>query len=79
VRAKSLPLLEQLLDTIDAPFLLVSFNNEGFIPPHEMPAMLEAIGSVDVIETPYNAFRGSRNFTNRPIHVTEQLFLVERP
>ena len=78
VRSKSLPLLRQLLQTIDAPFLLVSFNNEGFVSPDQMRAMLREIGSVDVIETPYNAFRGSRNFNNRPIHVTEQLFLVER-
>jgi len=78
VRAKSLPLLRQLLHTIDAPFLLVSFNNEGFIPPDKMRAMLSDIGSVDVLETQYNAFRGSRNFNNRSVHVTEQLFLVER-
>ena len=78
VRAKSLLLLKQLLGTIDAPFLLVSFNNEGFIPPDKMRAMLNALGSVEVLETQYNAFRGSRNFNNRSIHVTEQLFLVER-
>jgi adenine-specific DNA-methyltransferase len=78
VRTKSLPLLKQLLCTIDAPFLLVSFNNEGFIPPDEMRAMLSGIGSVDILETQYNAFRGSRNFNNRPVHVTEQLFLLER-
>ncbi|MBN2208013.1 MAG: DNA adenine methylase [Candidatus Coatesbacteria bacterium] len=78
VRARSLPLLKQLLHTIDAPFLLVSFNNEGFIPPEKMRTMLNEIGSVDVLETQYNAFRGSRNFNNRAIHVTEQLFLVQR-
>jgi len=78
VRAKSLPLLRQLLHAIDAPFLLISFNNEGFISPSEMRAMLNDLGHVDVLETPYNAFRGSRNFNNRPIHVTEQLFLVKR-
>ena len=78
VRTKSLPLLRQLLHTIDAPFLLVSFNNEGFIPPDKMRAMLSDIGSVDILETQYNAFRGSRNFNNRSVHVTEQLFLVER-
>ena len=78
VRAKAMPLLRQLLDTLDAPFLLVSFNNEGFIAPDRMRAMLNDLGTVDVIETPYNAFRGSRNFNNRSIHVTEQLFLVER-
>jgi len=79
VRARSLPLFTELLDAVDAPFLLISLNNEGFIPPGEMLALLKRIGRVDVIERPYNAFRGSRNFTNRPIHVTEQLFLVERP
>ena len=78
VRARSLPLLRELLETVDAPFLLVSFNNEGFISTDEMREMLDGIGSVDVLETRYNAFRGSRNFDNRPIHVTEQLFLVER-
>jgi adenine-specific DNA-methyltransferase len=78
VRAKSLPSLKQLLEDIDARFLLVSFNNEGFISPAEMRAMLDRLGSVDAIETKYNAFRGSRNLSARPIHVTEQLFLVDK-
>ncbi len=78
LRAKSLPLMRDLLQALDAKFLLVSFNNEGFITTEEMRGLLEDIGSVEVLETPYNAFRGSRNFNNRPIHVTEQLFLVER-
>ena len=78
VRARSLPLMRDLLHSLDAKFLLVSFNDEGFIATEEMLALLEEIGSVEVMETPYNAFRGSRNFNNRPIHVTEQLFLVER-
>lgn len=78
VRSRSLPLLADLAGTIDARFLLVSYNDEGFIAPAEMRAMLGRLGTVDVIETQYNAFRGSRNFDNRPIHVTEQLFLVEK-
>ncbi len=78
VRARSLPLLRELLHAIDASFLLVSFNNEGFIAPAEMRSMLDELGRVSVVETRYNAFRGSRNFDHRPIHVTEQLFLVER-
>jgi adenine-specific DNA-methyltransferase len=78
VRSRSLPLLRDLAETLDAKFLLVSFNDEGFIAPGAMRAMLGRLGTVDVIETQYNAFRGSRNFDNRPIHVTEQLFLVEK-
>ena len=78
VKAKSLPLMRDLLHALDARFILVSFNDEGFVSPPDMRALLEDIGTVEVIETPYNAFRGSRNFDHRPIHVTEHLFLVER-
>ena len=78
VKAKSLPLMRDLLHVLDARFILVSFNDEGFVSPPDMRALLEDIGTVEVIETPYNAFRGSRNFDHRPIHVTEHLFLVER-
>jgi adenine-specific DNA-methyltransferase len=78
VRVQSLALLGELLRTTDAPFLLVSFNNEGFISPAQMRSLLASLGSVETFEVPYNAFRGSRNFHRRPIHVTEQLFLLER-
>ena len=78
VKASSFPLLKDLIGTLDTRFLLISFNNEGFIPTQQMRAMLADLGSMNVVETQYNAFRGSRNFDNRPIHVTEQLFLVER-
>ena len=78
VRAKALPLLEELLHSIDARFLLISFSNEGFISPNEMRAMLQKIGAVDEFNVRYNTFRGSRNLRNRTIHVTEQMFLVEK-
>ena len=78
VRTKALPLLEELLHNIDAHFLLISFNNEGFISPDEIRTMLQKIGTVDEFSVRYNTFRGSRNLRNRTIHVTEQMFLVER-
>ncbi|MFT3882694.1 MAG: DNA adenine methylase [Gemmatales bacterium] len=78
VRSRSLRLFQELIETLDAKFLLISFNNEGFISPQEMRAMLNRLGSVNVLETKYNAFRGSRNFDRRAIHVMEQLFMVER-
>ena len=78
VRSKSARLLEGLLESLPARFLLVSFNNEGFISLSDVNRMLERLGPVQTVEVPYNAFRGSRNFKNRPLHVTEQLFLVEK-
>jgi adenine-specific DNA-methyltransferase len=78
VRAEALPRLEALVRDLRATFLLVSFNNEGFIPPAAMRRMLADQGHVEEIEIPYTAFRGSRSFANRSTRVTEHLFLVER-
>lgn len=78
LRQQALPLFQDLVAALDAPFLLVSFNNEGFISPDAMRGLLGRLGKVEVFETQYNTFRGSRNLKNRDIHVTEQLFLVER-
>ncbi len=78
VRSESFRLFEDLIAQLDAPFLLVSYNNEGFIRPAEMRALLSAEGDVQTVELRYNAFRGSRNFNHRPRHTTEHLFIVER-
>ncbi len=78
VKSQSLRAMTDLLHSLDSKFILVSFNNEGFITPLAMLNLLKNIGRVKVLEAPYNTFRGSRNLRNRPIHVTEQLFLVER-
>ena len=79
VRTKSLSLLRHLFDALDARFLLISFNDEGFIKPEIMRDTLRRFGTVQTFETRYNTFRGSRNLRNRNIHLTEHLFLVERP
>lgn len=78
VRSQSLRLLRELLESVDARFILLSFNDEGFIKPTELHEVLRDLGSVEAVEMRYNAFRGSRNLANRPTHVTEHLFLVER-
>ncbi len=78
VKTKSKKLFNELLHSIDTKFFLISFNNEGFINPEEMRLMLKEIGSVNEFEIVYNTFRGSRNLRNRNLHVTEQMFLVER-
>ena len=78
VRSNCFQNLADLIQSVDAPFVLVSYNNEGFITPEEMRHMLARVGKLEIIEVPYNTFRGSRNLRDRSIHVTEQLFLVER-
>jgi adenine-specific DNA-methyltransferase len=78
VKKRALAALRDLLDGTDARFLLVSFNDEGFIAPELMRETLAAYGTVEVFTTSYNAFRGSRSFEKRSLHVKEHLFLVER-
>ena len=63
---------------VDSRFLLISFNDEGYITPDEMGKMLERVGKVETIEYKYNTYRGSRNLSGRATHVTELMFLVEK-
>jgi adenine-specific DNA-methyltransferase len=70
--------LRRLATNIKAKYILVSFNSEGFIGLEEMKAMLNRIGRVSILETPYNTFRGSRNLNRREIHLKEYLYLVEK-
>jgi adenine-specific DNA-methyltransferase len=68
----------RLVLSLRAKYLLVSFNSEGFITREEMLDILNQAGSVRVFESPYNAFRASRNLGQRPIHVSEYLYVVEK-
>jgi adenine-specific DNA-methyltransferase len=70
--------LSDLVVAIKAKYVLISFNSEGFISPEEMKSMLDKIGKLEVLETSYTAFRGSRNLDNRDIHVKEYLYLLEK-
>jgi len=76
--------LSDLVSSIKAKYVLISFNSEGFISLDEMMTMLRKIGKVHVLETAYNAFRGCRNLSSlaeqgtRDIHVTEYLYLLEK-
>ena len=77
-RQKASLLLKDLVEKLDAKFILISFNSEGFITKETMASILEPLGKVTVTSCPYNTFRGSRNLRNRSIHVTEFLYLLEK-
>jgi len=74
----ALAALTQLVKNIKAKFVLLSFNSEGFISIEQMKEMLTKIGKLQVLETKYNTFRGSRNLNQRRIHVKEYLYLLEK-
>jgi adenine-specific DNA-methyltransferase len=70
--------LLDLIGTINAKYVMLSFNSDGFIPLEEMTAMLKKSGKLEILETKYNTFRGCRNLAARDIHVKEYLYLLEK-
>ncbi|MCX7024823.1 MAG: DNA adenine methylase [Spirochaetes bacterium] len=70
--------LSELVHKLKAKYLLISFNSEGHISLDQMVELLKKYGKLTVLETKYNAFRGSRNLFNRDIHVKEYLYLLEK-
>jgi adenine-specific DNA-methyltransferase len=78
VKKQALALMTDLFARIEARFILVSFNAEGYISTGELRTALGAHGRVDEIIIPYNTFRGGRNLRDRSIHVNEHLFLMDR-
>lgn len=70
--------LEHLCTNINAKYILISFNSEGFISFEEMVGMLNKLGKVRTFEQNYNVYRGCRNLSGRNIHVLEYLFLLEK-
>jgi len=78
VRTKSLNSLRETVGNLNAKFMLISFNDEGFIAPDDMRDMLKSMGRLSEVSKSYNTFRGSRNLHSRSDKVTEHLFLLER-
>jgi len=70
--------LLDLCINVKAKYILISFNSEGFIRLPQMLELLSKVGSVQVMETKYNTFRGSRNLSQRALHVKEYLYLVKK-
>ncbi|MDE0268864.1 MAG: DNA adenine methylase [Acidimicrobiaceae bacterium] len=72
---------DQLSDAVmrvDAKYVLISFNDEGFVSMRQLRGLLVKIGNVEERKIRYNTFRGSRNLRSRSIHVNEHLFLVRK-
>lgn len=68
-------LLEKAL--AKASYVLISYNNEGIIKPAAWEKLLEGY-KWRVYETPYDAYKASRNLEMRPQKVVEKMYLVCR-
>lgn len=70
--------MRDLCQNLNATYILISYNSEGFIAYDEMVNMLEEFGQVRAFDRKYNTFRGCRNLRDRDIHVKEFLFLLKK-
>lgn len=69
---------KDLCNNCNCKYLLISFNNEGFISKDELIDILSSVGKVKVFEKKYNTYKASRNLNNRNKYTYEYLFLVEK-
>lgn len=70
--------MRDIIRKLDAKYVLISYNNEGFISFDEMKEMLSSFGKVKERRIRYNTFRGSRNLRERSIYTNEFLFLLKK-
>jgi adenine-specific DNA-methyltransferase len=78
IRSKALPRLRKLVSSVDASFVILSFNDDGFISPPEIREVLNEVGTVTEQRQPHATFRGCRNLRNRGSQVTEHVYLIEK-
>ncbi len=78
VKKKALPRLRELVTAVDAKFVILSFNDEGFVSPPEIREVLTEVGTVTEQRQPYTTFRGCRNLRNRSAQVVEHVYLIEK-
>ena len=77
-KGEALTTFNTLISDIDSKYLIISYNNEGFISYDEMFDMLSKYGDVKCKEIQYNTFRGCKNLKNRNKHTTEYLFTLKK-
>ena len=70
--------MTSLINDLDSSYIIISYNNEGFISKNSMVQMLKSFGSVKTVSIKYNTFRGSRNLQDRSQYVNEYLFILHK-
>jgi hypothetical protein len=66
-----------VLDAIDAPFVLLSYNDGGILGLDELREELEARGTLRVFARPYVAYRGGKQSATRLERTSELLFVLD--
>lgn len=74
---EALSAFSNLIENTNSKYIMISYNNEGFISYEDMLKVCELKGEVAVFDENYPAFRASRNLKDRKMNVTEYIFLIK--
>lgn len=78
-RETAIASFDDLIGKTNSEYIVISFNNEGFISKDEMVALLSKYGSVEIRECDYTVFRGGRNIKKRKSAKTiEYLYILHK-
>lgn len=77
-KREALIAFDELISNLNAKYILVSYNSDGFISLEEMKNVLEKYGDVEIKEIKYNTYRASRNLKNRDLHVNEYIYKLKK-
>jgi adenine-specific DNA-methyltransferase len=68
----------ELLESIDARHLVVSYNTEGIIPFEELQELLASQGRIELYGNEYVKFRGGKQSISRQVHNLEFVLVLDR-
>lgn len=67
-----------LASKLKAKYLIISYNDEGFIKREQFESELQKLGRLTLMEKDYYTYRASRNLKDRNIHLKELLFILKK-
>lgn len=69
--------MKDLLETIKATYIILSYNNEGILSPEEIKQIIKDLNYTYEVRTiQYNTYKGSKNLQNRSLTVNEHLWII---
>ena len=77
-RARAPKVFAQLLDGLDASFILISYSTDGIIPFEELRTICESFGRVRLVANPYVTYRGGRQSARRRDKNVEFILILEK-
>jgi len=69
---------DELMDSLQAPLVLLSYSTDGIIPFEDLRSRCEAYGRVRLAANPYVTFRGGRQSNRRRDRNLEFVLIVEK-